>query len=320
MSERRVVLTGVTGFIGGRLAAALVGARRDGARLALRGVGRGPAPRWWTEAGGSWVEADLATPHSLRGVCRDADAVLHLAARVGGGEEECAAVNVDGASALMADAVRHGVGRIVHLSTAAVHGKGPHDGADMATTVPAPVSAASRTRLAGERFALDAGAVVLRPGLVLGAGDRWVVPALAESLERVPGRWAGGRARLSVVDVADLARLIVALTVAPGPPPSGVHHASHPEPVRVGDLLDRLAGLGVLPAVPDRDLSWEACLARLAATGGRVSERQFSLLAQDHWYRGEDIWRKADCPPGPGVLAGLTASADWYRDHLAGAR
>ncbi|MEE1753358.1 NAD-dependent epimerase/dehydratase family protein [Streptomyces sp. SP18CS02] len=319
MSARRVVVTGVTGFIGGRVAAALA-ARREGAGVELRAVGRGTPPAWWTEAGGTWTWADLSAPHSLRDVCRRADVLLHLAAKVAGDEESCAAVNVAGTAALMADAGRHGVGRIVHLSTAAVYGKGPHSGTTVETTETAPVSPASRTRLAGERFALDAGATVLRPGLVLGAGDRWVVPALAELVERVPGHWAGGDARLSMVGVEDLARLIATLALSSRPAPAGVHHASHPEPVRVGDLLDRLAALGVLPAVPGRRPAWEECLALLAATPGRVSERQFSLLAQDHWYRGDDIWHRSDCPPGPGVEAGLAASADWYRDHLASLR
>ncbi|MCS0638221.1 NAD(P)-dependent oxidoreductase [Streptomyces sp. LP05-1] len=314
---RRIVLTGVTGFIGGRAAAALARARAAGAPLVLRGVGRSPAPEWWSEAGGEWVVADLATPDTLRDVCRDATALVHLASRIGGDEESCAAVNVTGTEALMADAVRHGVGRIVHLSTAAVHGPGPHRGADPAGLVPQPVSPASRTRLAGERYALDAGAVVLRPGLVLGGGDRWVVPVVAELLARVPGRWDGGKARLSVVEVKDLARLIAALAVSPEPVAPGVYHASHPEPVRVGDLLDRLVDVGVLPPVPDRDLDWPECLARLAATRGGPSERQLALLAQDNWYRDDRIWRAAGCEPGPGVLARLDSSAGWYRDHLA---
>jgi hypothetical protein len=47
-----------------------------------------------------------------------------------------------------------------------------------------------------------------------------------------------------------------------------------------------------------------------------MSERQFALLATDHWYRSEDIWRLAECPAGPGPLARLADSAAWYRAHL----
>jgi nucleoside-diphosphate-sugar epimerase len=268
-----------------------------------------------------WVRADLTDPGSLRGIAEGCAMLLHLAARVSGPEEECAAVNVTGTTALVAAARAAGVQRVVQLSTAAVYGAGPHHGIPVGGVEPAPVSPASRTRLAGERPVLEAGGTVLRPGLVLGPGDRWVVPVLAELLARVPGRWDGGGARLSVVDVRDLARLIVAVGRSPRPLP-GVRHASHPVPVRVGDLLDRLAELDIL-RVGDRErreLPLKRCLELLRSTPGRVSERQFRLLAEDHWYDSREVWDAAGCPPGPGPLDRLAEAADWYRDHLGAAR
>ncbi|MER8101340.1 NAD-dependent epimerase/dehydratase family protein [Kitasatospora sp. NPDC094016] len=318
-----VALTGATGFIGSAVLAALT-ARGAGVRALARAVpeGRGPAV---------WVPGDLADGAALAALCEGADVLLHLAARVSGGAEECAAVNVRGTEAVTAAAARAGVRRIVHLSTTAVYGEGPHSGIGVDEVPAAPVSEASRTRLLGERVALAAGAVVLRPGLVTGTGDRWVVPALAELVRRVPVPWAGGNARLSVVDRADLARLITALALDDHAVPPGVQHASHPDPVRAGDLLAALAGLGLLPALPGADgadgvdgvdgpdgpeASWDECRRLLAATPGRVSERQFSLIARDHWYRGDDVWRLAACPPGPGPLARLPAAASWYRQAL----
>ncbi|WP_244409272.1 NAD-dependent epimerase/dehydratase family protein [Streptomyces albofaciens] len=292
-----------------------------------------------------WARADLADAASLRGLCEGADVLLHLASDIGRDEEHCELVNVRGTAALVDEAVRAGVGRIVHLSTAAVYGAGPHSGLDVDEIPPAPVSAASRTRLAAEQPVLAAGGTVLRPGLVLGAGDRWVVPALAELLGRVPARWDGGRGLLSVVAVEDLARLFVRLALAPydtpgtpgasitsttpntstttgipGTPgiPSGVYHASHPTPVSNGDLMDTLLAHDVFPDAPAAlpDLSWSDCLQRLEAVPGRVSERQFALLARDHWYRSDEVWTAAACDPGPGPLARLADSADWYRTHL----
>ncbi|MFJ9607609.1 NAD-dependent epimerase/dehydratase family protein [Kitasatospora sp. NPDC101176] len=304
-----VALTGATGFIGSAVRAAL-----DARGVRVRALARTvPDERGATD----WVPGDLADGAALTALCEGADALLHLASRVSGGTEECEAVNVRGTAAVTAAAGRAGVHRIVHLSTAAVYGVGPHDGVEVDGVVPAPHSEASRTRLLAERHALAAGAVVLRPGLVTGTGDRWVVPALAELVRRVPGRWEGGRARLSLVDREDLARLITVLALDDHAVPSGVHHASHPEPVRAGDLLDALAGLGLLPAADGPDTSWEECRRLLAAAPGRVSERQFALIARDHWYRSEDVWRLAACPPGPGPLAGLAAAAPWYRRALA---
>ncbi|MEV8536824.1 NAD-dependent epimerase/dehydratase family protein [Streptomyces sp. NPDC051211] len=324
-----VLLTGATGFVGsavlntlrhsGPSAEPSASAERTVRPVIIRALARKPPQPDKAEtatANLEWTTADLTDPASLHGVAEGADALVHLAARIDGDEDQCAAVNVHGTRALMDEARRAGVGRIVHLSTTAVYGPGPHRGIEVDGTVPAPVSPASRSRLAGEQPALDAGAVVLRAGLILGAGDRWVVPALAELRERVPGGWDGGTGLLSVVDVSDLARLITALALRPQAAESGVHHAAHPEPVPSGALLAELTALGVLPPVPGEDWPWEECLRRLRENPGRMSERQFALLARDHWYRSEDIWRIADCPPGPGPLARLATAAPWYRQHL----
>ncbi|MFJ9443682.1 NAD-dependent epimerase/dehydratase family protein [Kitasatospora sp. NPDC101235] len=304
-----VALTGATGFIGSAVLAALA-ARGVPVRALARKPPQSAVP------GTAWVPGDLADPVALTELCTGAGALVHLASRVDGGAEECEAVNDRGTAALMAAATRAGVRRIVHLSTAAVYGEGPHAGIEVDEVPPAPVSEASRTRLLGERHALAAGGHVLRPGLVTGSGDRWVVPALAELVRRVPVRWEGGSARLSMVDRTDLARLITVLALDGHAAAPGVHHASHPEPVRGGDLLAALAALGLLPAPDGPAVPWEECRRLLAAAPGRVSERQFGLIARDHWYRSERIWRLAACPPGPGPLARLPQAAAWYREAL----
>ncbi|MFI2609197.1 NAD-dependent epimerase/dehydratase family protein [Kitasatospora sp. NPDC018619] len=304
-----VALTGATGFIGSGVLAALA-ARGARVRALARRPPRAAAP------GAVWIPGGLADPEALGELCTGAGALVHLASKVDGGTEECEAVNDRGTAALMAAATRAGVRRIVHLSTAAVYGEGPHAGIEVDEVAPAPVSEASRTRLLGEGHALAAGGCVLRPGLVTGTGDRWVVRALAELVHRVPVRWEGGRTRLSMVDRTDLARLITALALDGRAVPPGVHHASHPEPVRSGDLLAALDGLGLLAAPHGPAVPWDECRRLLARSPGLVSERQFGLIARDHWYRSERIWRLAACPPGPGPLARLPEAAAWYRGLL----
>ncbi|MFD5633581.1 NAD-dependent epimerase/dehydratase family protein [Streptomyces sp. NPDC127077] len=316
MTPLRVLLTGATGFVGSEVLRALRRGRAGGRDISVRALARAAPPDGPHTPGLSWVPGDLSDPASLRGAARDTDVLVHLASRVSGSPEACEAVNVRGTRALLDEARRDGVARIVHLSTAAVYGPGPHRGIAVDEVSPAPVSPASVTRLAGERLALEAGAIVLRPGLVLGAGDRWVVPALAELRARVPAHWDFGSGLLSVVDVTDLARLIVTLAATNTPAGPAVHHASHPVPVSNHDLMAALTERGLLDPVAD-DWPWETCLRRLREVPGSMSERQFSLLARDHWYRSDDIWRIVNCPAGPGPLARLAESASWYRVHLA---
>ncbi|MFG3262066.1 MULTISPECIES: NAD-dependent epimerase/dehydratase family protein [Streptomyces] len=311
--EGTLVLTGATGFIGSRA----LGALTDGGRgTRVRALVRTVPDDGGRARSVEWVRGDLTDPDAVRGLCEGARVVVHLASYIGGDERLCEAVNVDATRALMAEARRAGVRRVVHLSTAAVYGAGPHRGITVDEIPAQPVSAVSRTRLAGEAYAREAGAVVLRPGLVLGAGDRWTVPGLRELVERVPAEWDGGRALLSMVDVGDLARLIATVATGPRRVPPGVYHVSHPDPVRVGDLLAVLARHGVLPPRPEADWPWPVCLERLRSTPGLVSERQFDLIGRDHWYRAEEIWELAAEPAGPGPLSRLADAAQWYRERV----
>ncbi|MER5732993.1 NAD-dependent epimerase/dehydratase family protein [Streptomyces sp. NPDC002138] len=304
-----IVISGGTGFVGSAVVRRLL---REG--VPVRMLSRGAEARS-VYAGAGEVRGDLSDPASLRGLCDGASVLLSLASYVGGDERRCADVNVRGTSALMAEARRAGVARVVHLSTCAVYGPGPHRDAGVGELDPAPVSAASRSRLAGEAAVLAVGGTVLRAPLVSGFGDRWAVPALVDAFRRVPAGWGGGRGLASFIDVMDLARLVAALAVTPRALPGGVLHAGHPEPVRNGALMGALADYGVLPHAPDAggSLGWEACLAGLRARPGWVSERQFALLAGDMWYRSDRAWELGGVDPGPGPLGRLGVAAGWYR-------
>lgn len=162
-------MTGGTGFVGSHVTARLtaaVGAPAgregpegpDGPALRLLGHRRALPGHTGAAAGIETVTGDLTDPASLRGICEGVTTVVHLAARIGGTEEECRTVNVEGTRALLAEAARAGVRRFVHLGTAAVYRDEPHRGEAEGLLPEEPVSATSVTRLEGERLVLAAGA------------------------------------------------------------------------------------------------------------------------------------------------------------------
>jgi len=176
----RVAVTGASGFCGGVVARL---AAESGADVVCLGRRPGPVGEhvFW--------DATSTTP-DLAGV----DVVIHLAAAVGdsGSEREFAAVNVAGTRRLL-EAV-DGI-PVVWVSSASVYRPGPYAApvredhpVDQQRTV------YGRTKAAGERLALAAGAVVLRPRAVYGDGDPHLLPRLRRIVR-------GGRAWLPGPDV-----------------------------------------------------------------------------------------------------------------------
>jgi nucleoside-diphosphate-sugar epimerase len=181
----RIAITGAGGFCGS--AVARLAAER-GADVICLGRRPGPVGRhvfWDATEGG---RPDIA------GV----DVVVHLAAAVGdprpteANERAFHEVNVDGTRRLLAAAEQS---RVVLVSSASVYRPGPY---------PAPVgeehptdrqrTAYGRTKAIGEKIALAAGAVVLRPRAVHGMGDPHLMPRLRRIVR-------GGRAWLPGPDV-----------------------------------------------------------------------------------------------------------------------
>ncbi len=310
-------MTGASGFIGAAAVAALV-ARGAGPRL--RVLARGPVPEWMTNAGVAVWPGDLTGPDSLAGFCEQTDTLVHLASRIGGDALLCTEVNETGTANLLAEARRAGTTRVLYLSTCAVYRDGEHRGARESVRGPGepgdglvtdPVSATSTTRLAAERLVRAAGGAVLRPHLVLGPGDRHVVPALAGLLRAVPAWAAGGSARTSIVSVTDLAAAIAALALAEDFPSGEVFHVADPRPVVMRDLLTAVCDLLDLPT-PLVDLSLTEHRARVRAAAPGVTDHQWSLATRDHWYDTDRIWTRTGVTPAP-FRQRLAEARAWYR-------
>lgn len=234
-----VLLTGATGFLGHRAAAAL---RAAGHELTL-------AAR--SASGDDAVAVDLGQPGAISALllARAPDAVLNLAAvpDIAPAREypECArALNVE-LPAELARACAPGT-RLVHVSTDQVFdgSRGGWREDDAAH----PLHLYGESKLAGERavqLACPAAAIV-RPGLITGAapaGRRSASSGLRAGLERAA---AGGERPgmftdevRSPVAAADLCDALVALLKRPDL--AGVFHAGGPEVLTRRELAEREA-------------------------------------------------------------------------------
>lgn len=306
MTEPRILLTGAGGFVGSAVLRVL-DARQPGSLRLLAHRRPVAAP-----LGSQAVHAELTNRPTLAGCCDGIDVVLHMASEVGRDQARCQAVNVLGTENLLAEAEQAGVRDVVYMSTAAVHGIGPHR--DLAESArPAPVSAASLSRYQAEQAVLAAGGIVLRPFYTYGHGDRWFVPMLLRWLHRRPRLLlSGGTARQSVVAVEDLAQVVASAARWPGVFGGSPFHVCEPEPVRVRDALFALAGLfGLDP--PRFSVSGTAVRSALRACGLRQPERRVELIANEHTYQSGRVWRTAATTPGPPMLSRLDRYAQWYQ-------
>jgi dihydroflavonol-4-reductase len=172
-----LLVTGVTGFTGGHLARALAG-RGDRVRVLVRDALR--ASDLAAVPGIELCVGDLKDAGARARAVDGVGTVYNIAAiyrQAGVPSAEYRAINTDAVAALVTDAGKAGVRRVVHCSTVGVHGDVEHPPADEDAPL-RPGDVYQHTKLEGERVARDAAAasgvelVIARPSGIYGPGDR----------------------------------------------------------------------------------------------------------------------------------------------------
>lgn len=275
----KIALTGATGFVGRHISASLAGQGLS-VRMLTRPQAGLIAP------GGLHVVGDLRTGEGLSGLVDGCDVVVHAASYVGADEGLQWETNVRGTERLLAAAGRAGVRRTVYLSTAGVYGGGFSAGGDERTLRPSPRSALSASRYEAEQRVLAQGGVVVRPNMVVGAGDTWFLLPLLALLGQL-GAWIeDGRPRVSVVNVETLGAVIATLAIEQDA--TGVYHVANPKPATIRELVAPVyAHLGV--PEPSRSLTADAARQLLLPRGAR--ESRLAIIARDNWFHTDRIWR-----------------------------
>lgn len=278
--NRHIAVIGATGYIGSAVLTHLT-------TLGVQCTAVVRKPHLLASSTTRVATADLDDPASLRRALDGADTIIHAASYIGPDPTLCEKSNTVGAQHVVEAAAEVGIQNIVYISTVGVYGLGPHTNATENTLVPAPVTAASATKLAAETIIRRVSGVVIRPTFVYGGETSPFLTGLATITTNL-GSWVNnGSARISVISVHDLASAIAAATLRHDFPSGQTLHIAHPDPVTIHDLVNLLAQRG-MTITPKTNLTFDDA-TELAITQG-IPTRVIDLVGHDHWYDPTGIW------------------------------
>ncbi len=179
MTISRVLITGVSGFVGGRAW------QRLSRRFEVVGTGRSPGV---ADPAIDYRQADIGRVEDCRRVCQGVDAILHCAGKSStwGPYEAFEQANVAATRTLLEGAREAGVQRFINLSSPTIYFayRDQHDLRE--TDVPARfVNAYAATKYRAEQLVTEAhspelATVSLRPRGVIGAGDTSWLPRIID--------------------------------------------------------------------------------------------------------------------------------------------
>lgn len=219
----RILVTGSSGFLGRALLKRL---REKGE--ALRLLVRRPTREFEGDPAIHLVYGDLGDPAAVDRAVDGVDVVYHVGAAMKGGPMEFECGTVWGTKNIVAACQKHGVKRLVYVSSMSVLDQAGHRPGtavqEASATEPHPEKrgAYTQTKLTAERIVQEAArqglpAVILRPGQIFGPGAEKVPPSGTIGLG---GRWVvvgPGNLPLPLVYVDDVVDALVLAELAGTP-------------------------------------------------------------------------------------------------------
>ncbi len=176
LEGKTVLVTGASGFVGGRLVERLLIEEKARPRALVRQFNHAS---WLSRISADMIPGDVTDLTSLDRAAQGCDVIFHCAASMGGDRETMERVNVAGTQNVLEVAKRAGVSRLVHVSSLAVHGRRYRDGLSEDDPLVGDEDPYAQTKLAAEQLVARAveahtlPAVIVRPSIVYGPRSQW---------------------------------------------------------------------------------------------------------------------------------------------------
>jgi len=323
----RVLVTGATGFTGGHLARAL---RRRG--YAVRALVRDQHKREAQALRDSGIETvpgdmtDAGAIDRAMDECRDVYHIAALYRSARHGDRMYWRVNVEGTQHVLDAAAKHQCRRVVHCSTAGVHGQIEHVPADETSPL-RPGDVYQTTKLEGEKAAQRAFAdgvrgTVVRPVGIYGPGDTRFLK-LFRAIHNGRFRMIGsGQVRYHLTFIDDLVDGIIRAGETPAAE-GETYLLAGPRYTTIEELARRVAQAvgGRLPRqrLPLKPVEAAAAtcetLCRPLRLEPPLHRRRLDFFTKDRAFTRAKAREEIGYGPCVDLSEGLHRTARWYFEH-----
>jgi nucleoside-diphosphate-sugar epimerase len=318
----KAFVTGASGFIGTHLVSGLLQQNWEvGVLLHKQPFGEREKVRVF--------RGDIGDSSILKEALRETDVLFHLAAALGASlinKREFFRINAEGTENVLRAAQESGVKRVIHFGSAGVLGSVEENEAVGEDYPPHPLDIYDKTKLEGERAALQFARrgmeiVIVRPGWAYGPGDRRTFK-LIKAIAR--GRFilvTKGKTRHTPVYIHDLVRgvLLCAAKARAGE----IYHLAGEEVLSVKDMVSTIAEAThskippfSLPLLPVRFAAWKMEKAfYLFKREAPLSRGKLGFFIHPKPLSIQKANEELGYSPQTGFKTGMRTTVAWYRDQ-----
>ncbi|MFJ5298838.1 NAD-dependent epimerase/dehydratase family protein [Pseudomonas sp. NPDC088368] len=324
----KILVTGASGFIGGRFARF---ALEQGLSVRVNGR-RAQGVEHLVRRGAEFIQGDLNDPELVQALCDDVEAVVHCAGAVGnwGRRQDFHQGNVQVTENVVEACLKQQVRRLVHLSSPSIYFDGHAHLNIREEQVPkrfhnhyAGTKYLAEQKVFGaEEFGLEV--IALRPRFVTGAGDTSIFPRLMQMQRKKRLSIIGnGLNKVDFTSIQNLNEALLSSLLATGSALGKAYNISNGTPIPIWDVVNYVMRQMELPPVTRyrsyglaysaAAINEAACLLwpgrpepTLSRIGMQVMSRDFTLdISRAQYY--------LDYQPKVSVWTALDEFCGWWK-------